>query len=58
VILLSRWKIRRLREGRGSVQVYCEDAGNPADIVLRIHEMILEDLKSERDQLQIEFKEL
>ena len=49
---------KKTKEGRGSVQVYCEDAGNPADIVMRIHQMILEDLIEERDELKQEFKEL
>ncbi len=49
---------KKNKDARGSVQVYVEDAGNPADIVMRIHALILENLIEERDQLQQEFKEL
>jgi len=40
------------------VLIYVEDAGNPNDIICRIHQLLFDDLVRLRDQLKIEFEEL
>ena len=41
-----------------TVSIYCMDSGNPTDLVVKIHALILEDLIAERVEFKAEFKAL
>ena len=49
---------RKHKGDSNTVRIYCMDSGNPADLLVQIHTLILDNFIEERDLLKAEFKAL